>query len=38
MTTDNDKRSEPWCLHNNQNWDEHAAWNEPSTGNDQLAA
>jgi len=25
-------------LHNNQNWDEHAAWNEPSTGNEQLAA
>jgi transposase len=27
-----------WCLHNNQNWDEHAAWKEPSTGNEQLAA
>ncbi|MQA17584.1 MAG: IS110 family transposase, partial [Pseudonocardiaceae bacterium] len=27
-----------WCLHNNQNWDEHAAWNETSTGTEQLAA
>jgi transposase len=27
-----------WCLHNNQIWDEHAAWNETSTDTEQLAA
>ena len=27
-----------WCLHNNQVWDENAAWSLPPSGDTQLAA